>query len=287
MTTDSRPPAPWPLDNPASLRDAIIEHGTPASEAPDLAASLARLAAWQAPVPTHADTDCLLASLSAHLPAPRLAPLPAATQPLWWAHTVRSAQVILRQPRLIHRSVWIGSALAITLIGLYAAALHGRQGDNILGVCLPIVAAAGAAFLYGREADPALEVSLAVPTSSRFILLTRSLLLVGYDLALAVVATALVAAIHGEGLSALASLWLGPLALFSAGSLLVSLVFGPFVAVVGAAMLWLAQTLDLTVGGSVRLAADPLSQTTPLTLAAAVALLVLALFYLPHRERLA
>lgn len=282
MTTDPIPP--WPLESRESLREALLEQGTPPEEADELVPGLLRLAAWHAPTPAPAETSRLLASLSAHLPAAAQRVPAQRSWRLWFAHRT---QLIARQPRLIHRSVWFASTLAIVLIGLYAAARHGHDGARVLGVCLPIVAAAGAAFLYGHEADPALEVSLAAPTSSRFILFARIMLLVGYDLMLALGATALVAATHHEGWEALASLWLGPLTLFSAGSLLISLLFGPLVAAGSAAVLWLAQTLDVTTSGGVQLALDPFWQTTPLTLALAVVLLAIALLYLPRRERLA
>ncbi len=282
MTTDSTPP--WPLDRAESLREALSEQGMPPEEVDDLATTLLRLAAWQAPTPSLADTSRLQARLSASLPA--TAPVTSAKQP-WRVWVARFVRVGARQPWLIHRSVWIASTLAIALVALYAALLHGPEGSGVLGIGLPLVAAAGAAFLYGHEADAGLEVTLAAPTSSRMILLTRTGLLIGYDAVLALGATALVAATHGGGLTAVAGLWLGPMALFSTGSLLVSLVLGPLVAVSGAAALWLAQTLDVSTLGSVRLSVSPLWQTTPLTLTLAVVLLGLALLYLPHRERLA
>lgn len=275
---------PWPLDGAESLREALLEHGTAPDEADELAPALLRLAAWRAPTPAPTETSRLLASLSAQLPVVS-STLPARRS--WRAWTAQYARLIARQPRLIHRSIWIASTLAIALVALYAMALHGSGGGRVLGVCLPIVAAAGAAFLYGHEVDPGLEVSLAAPTSSRFILLARIGLLAGYDLALALAATGLVATTRGEGWEAIASLWLGPMALFSTGSLLISLLLGPLVAAGCAAMLWLAQTLDVTTSGGVRLTPDPLWHTTPLTLVLAVALLTLALLYLPRRERLA
>lgn len=284
MTGDPMHRSPRPVDTIESLREALAEHGTPPAEVDELAASLVRLTAWRAPTPASIETSRLLASLYVHLPDTTHG-MPARRS--WHAWVAQHARLIARQPRLIHRSVWIASTLAIALVGLYAAALHGPNGARALGVCLPTVAAAGAAFLYGHEADPALEVSLAAPASSRFILLARVVLLVGYDLALALGATALVAATHGQGWEAIAGLWLGPLALVSSGSLLVSLLLGPFIAAGGAAMLWLAQTLNLTASGGVQLALDPLWQTTPLTFLLAVVLLALALLYLPRRERLA
>lgn len=193
--------------------------------------------------------------------------------------------VLLRQPRLIHRGIWAASTIAMIFTTVYAAVLWTLHGPSVLAIFLPAIAAGGIAFLYGPEADPALEMTLTMPTSPRVTLLCRIVLLLGYDLVLAFGATVLVAILHGEAPAALITTWLGPLALLSAGSLLVSLVFGPIIAATGAFAVWLAQFFQLDATYAVRLTSAPFWQTNPLTLSLAAFLLILALFYAPKQGR--
>jgi hypothetical protein len=269
----------WPLDAPEHLAEALREQD-PASDAAALMPALLRLAEWQAPAPTAEDTRRLLAVLTPLLPTPQ--PAMASAAVTWKA----LLGIVARQPRLIHRGVWIASALAMASAAVYGAALHTGQGAQALGLFLPVIAAAGAAFLYGHEADPGLEIALATPTAGRLILASRLALLVGYDAALALGVTLIVAAAHGEAIGAVAALWMGPMALLSAGSLLVSLLLGPFVAAGAAFAVWFAQFTQLAHGLAPQLGAGPAWQTSPLTFAAAAIFLLAAFLYAPRRERL-
>jgi len=198
------------------------------------------------------------------------------------------AQMTLAQARLIHIGLWVASALCVACVTLYAA-LKYQGGLTTLAVALPMIAAAGAAFIYGREADPALEVALATPASPRAILLSRVGLVFGYDVALGLVATAIVALTHGENVASAIALWLGPSALLASGALLLSLLLGPLVSVVSAASIWLAQFVQLqNTGGAsdLHLTLDPLWGANWLTLALAAVLLLLAVIYAPRQERL-
>lgn len=205
------------------------------------------------------------------------APVIRAAAALW--------RMLLYQPRLIHRGIWVASTFAMIFTTIYAAALWTQQGPNMLAIFLPTIAAGGMAFLYGPEANPALELELATPTSPRLTLLCRVALLLGYDLALAFGATAIVAALHGQSPVELITTWLGPLALLSAGSLLISLICGPIIAATGAFAVWLAQFFQFDATYAVRLTSAPFWQTNPLTLSLAAFLLFLALFYAPKQGR--
>ncbi|HEX8037403.1 MAG TPA: anti-sigma factor [Ktedonobacterales bacterium] len=245
------------------------------------------------------------ATMPASSPSPAifmriLAEIDAAPAPVPFAHIAQhSAQpsiardalalwrLLLRQPRLIHRSIWIASTAAMIFTTIYAAALGTLHEPSILALFLPVISAGGMAFLYGPEANPALELELATPTSPRLTLLCRVALLLGYDLALAFAATAILAALHGQSPGALITTWLGPLALLSTGSLLTSLVCGPVIAATGAFAVWFAQFFQLDATYAVRLTSTPFWQTNPLTLALAAFLLFLALFYAPKQGRLA
>jgi hypothetical protein len=121
--------------------------------------------------------------------------------------------------------------------------------DLVLALVTPIVAAAGVAGTYRSGRDPAAEVVAATPTSGRLLLLVRIALVFGYDLALALIASAALAATGAAGtasLNTLVAAWLGPMALLSSVSLLIAVRFGPDVALGAAVGLWAVRVL---IGG--------------------------------------
>ena len=195
--------------------------------------------------------------------------------------------VSVAQARLLRPGVWIASVLGIVLAALYAALVPSVSAGNVLTFALPLIAATGMAFLYGPENDPALELALGTPTSARAVMLGRFLILFGYDAALALASTAVVAVWRGENVWLLVSLWLGPMALLSTVSLVLSLLVNPIVAGGIAAGLWFSRLLHLDGGASVRLTPDMLWHTSPQILAISLGLLLVALFYAPRQERLA
>jgi hypothetical protein len=275
MTT----PDQWPLDAPEHLAAALREHDLPPEEAGETADALLRLAAWRAPQPSPAHVDRVVASLAALMPAPRHRGAGLA------GRVARGWGIASRQVRLIHPAVWLGSALALAGVALYAAAAGSAAGARALAFAVPLVAAGGAAFLYGAEADPALEVALATPTSPRGILLSRVALVFGWDLLLALGASALVGAAHHTSIGSLAALWVGPAALLSSGSLLLSVLAGPLVAGGSTLAGWLAQAIQIGDNLHIRVALVPVWQTTPLTLSLAAILLLAAVCLAPRRER--
>jgi hypothetical protein len=108
------------------------------------------------------------------------------------------------------------------------------------------VAAAGVAGAYRSRHDAAAELVAATPTSGRFLLLVRLTLVFGYDLVLALAASAVLAATAADttspdittSLDMLIGAWLGPMALLSSLSLLIAVRFGPDVALGTAVGLW-------------------------------------------------
>ncbi len=109
--------------------------------------------------------------------------------------------VVTSQARLLRRSVWVASAAGIALATLLAASLSAELGrDGVLTIALPLIAAAGVAFLYGPENDPGLEITLATPTSARLVLLSRFGLLFAFDVALALLGTLAISLARGESL---------------------------------------------------------------------------------------
>lgn len=199
-------------------------------------------------------------------------------------HFVR---VLAAQARLMRAGVWVASALGIVLAALYAVLVPTVSAGNVLTFALPLIAASGMAFLYGPENDPSLELALGTPTSARAVLFGRFALLFGYDTALAVAATAVVAGSRGENIWVLASLWLGPMALLSTVSLALSLLVSPIVAGGMAAALWFSRLVHLDDGASLRLTPAMLWHTSPQILAISLGLLLVTLLYAPRLERLA
>jgi hypothetical protein len=197
-------------------------------------------------------------------------------------------QVVPAQARLLRRSVWIASGLAIALATLYALALQSRAGEqDVLALALPWIAATGIAFLYGPENDPGLELALATPTSARAVVAGRFALLFLYDALLALAGTVVLALVRGDGLWALTLVWLGPMALLSTVSLVLSVLLSPAVALGGAAALGFARTLRLDHGLTLRLSPEAFWHTTPQILAVSLVLLLIAVVYAPRHERLA
>ncbi|MGZ3585094.1 MAG: zf-HC2 domain-containing protein [Ktedonobacterales bacterium] len=197
------------------------------------------------------------------------------------------SRFLAAQGRLMRAGVWFASALGMVLAALYATLVPTVSAGNVLTFALPLIAASGMAFLYGPENDPSLELALGTPTSARVVLFGRFALLFGYDTALAVIATALVAVSRGENIWLLASLWFGPMALLSTVSLALSLLVNPIVAGGVATALWFSRLVHLDDGASLRLTPAMLWHTSPQILAISLGLLLVTLLYAPRLERLA
>jgi putative zinc finger protein len=196
--------------------------------------------------------------------------------------------VVTAQARLLRRSVWVASALGIALASVLAASLSAELGrDGVLTIALPLIAAAGVAFLYGPENDPGLEITLATPTPARLVLLSRFALLFAFDVALALIGTLAISLARGESLWGLALAWLGPMTLLATISLALSLFTGPVVAALGAAVAWLASALRFDSGLTLRFPPEALARMTPGILALSVGALLLAVIAVSRREQFA
>lgn len=240
-----------------------LRHGVPAPPGPELVAGVLRRAALE--------------------PRPR----PAA-RPSWR----RAPLLLLAQTRLVGRSVWIASALVMAL-GALLTGVGGPAGPapTVLALVAPMVAAGGVAGLYSPARDPGYELVASTATPPRLILLARLTLVVGYDVVLALLASAALV-LSGQdtgGLLRLVDAWLGPLALLAALSLVLGVRFGPDVATAGALALWTLRLVDGSqLGAGIRAVTDPVAAlwtTRPLTLAIAAALCLCALVLADRAER--
>ncbi len=162
---------------------------------------------------------------------------------------VRFAGQLLRaELRLVRPSVWLASVLVMACAVVLVLASGSGAGATVLSLVAPLVAAAGVAGVYGPERDPAFEALAVTVTSPRLVLLARVTLVFAYDLALAVVASAVVRlAAPQVGLVELVSGWLGPMTLLSALSLLLAMWIGPNLSMAVAASLWVLRMLTIGV----------------------------------------
>jgi Putative zinc-finger len=174
-----------------------------------------------------------------------------------WTRRLRyAAALVVAEARLIRLAVPVASALVMALgvliVLAQAAADRPVPGAGVvLALVAPIVAAAGVAGTYRSGRDPAAELVAATPTAGRLLLLVRLALVFGYDLVLAVAASAALTAAGAGGAAAggpaslhgLIAAWFGPMALLSSVALLVAVRFGPDVALGAATGVWAVRVL--------------------------------------------
>lgn len=149
-------------------------------------------------------------------------------------------QLLLGQLPLVRPEIWVASALTVGLGCLVALLMAVPSSAGVpLAVLAPVVAAVGVSLVYGPENDASLEVALSTPTPPRLVLLARLVLVYGYDLALALVASGVVALARVEvGLWTVVELWIGPMFFLSSLALALSLFLGPTPAIIAAMTLW-------------------------------------------------
>jgi len=257
-------------------RAAVRAHltGCPACVA-DLAGWTAIAAAAGAPAdPPPAPAPVVRSALTRAALAPPTPPAPGRRTGFAW-------QLLCAEARLVHPSVWLASVLVMACA--FGLALVGGDGAGaaMLSLVSPLVAVAGIAGVYGPQRDPAFEALAATVTSPRLVLLARVTLVFGYDLALAVAASALVHLTEPRfGLVDVVGAWLGPMALLSASSLLLSMWTGVTAATTVAASLWALRVVTITVPelaqGWLAAAMRALWTTSPGTVAATLVLLTTA-----------
>ncbi len=202
------------------------------------------------------------------------------------------AGLILRsQLRLVHPATWAASALVIALGALVTLILYrpAQTGAELpLVIVAPLVAACGVAFLYGLDADPALELQLATPVSPRVILLARLALLFGFNLLITLACSVLLAITQaGISLAPLIAAWLAPMTFLSALAFLLSVIFFDSLAsVLISLLLWIVTAARHFVSLDPFFLPDVLqSSFQPALLIAAPLLVVLALWLAEREER--
>jgi hypothetical protein len=181
---------------------------------------------------------------NAALPAPPPALAPAAlararSRPA--GVLARAWALLYAQSLLLRREMRLASALVMAL-GYVAAVLMGERAGSVVEAVAPLVAAGSLSAIYGAGNDPGLELALATPTSPRQVLLSRLVVVFGYDLLLALAATVgLVAVVPLDWLGAIILRWLAPMTFLSALALVLSMCVGTGNAITVAFALWLAR----------------------------------------------
>ncbi|HUZ01556.1 MAG TPA: hypothetical protein VMU89_14505 [Thermomicrobiaceae bacterium] len=234
-----------PLDTPEGLAAALREQDLAEGEIRELAPVLARLAAWEAPIPAPADTAQLVSRLAPLLPAPSPIRAVARARPRGVGPRLRAefGRVVL-QATLFRPWFWLSSA-AIVALGLGLLSATGVNRPLLLELLGPAlsylaVAAAGRAAPVGT-----LELELACPVSATQLTLTRLLIVLSYDVALGL----LLSLAPGGGMLSLTLHWLAPLLLVSGVALLLSGRLGVHLAVGVATFGWVAGTVLMGSAG--------------------------------------
>lgn len=204
------------------------------------------------------------------------------------------AWLLLRsQARFVHPAAWLGSGLVIALGALVTLIFSGSTQTDAglpLVVVAPIVAACGVAFLYGVDADPALELQMATPVSPRLILLARLALLFGFNLTITLVCSVLLALMRAQiSLLPLVAAWLAPMTFLSALAFLLSvLFFDSLASVFVSLLLWIGTTVRHFVDfGTVSLYVPDLlrGDLRPVLWIIAPVLVLIALWIVEREER--
>jgi hypothetical protein len=204
------------------LRVLTAEDTDSPEEAEALLQVVTQLRSWKAPEATPSMTAHLLEAL-----------LPEVTPPLTtnvrrfaagWPLLLMRAQL-----RVVHREIWAASALVMTLGIVVTLATYqpGSAALTPLAIFAPLVAAVGVAFLYDTDVEAMFEIENSTPASARMLLLARLTLVFGFDLALGLAGSVLLAVLNTDVLLwPLVVSWLAPMAFLSAGSFFLSIMLG-------------------------------------------------------------
>ncbi len=204
------------------------------------------------------------------------------------------------QARLIRRDLFWGPLFIVPLVVAVVYLPQPRpQMPGSAALLAALLTALGMAFLYGREVDPAREMTLVTPTSPRLILGVRCCLVFGYDLLLNCGLVLPFLTLHGVVTPAwfLAN-WLAPLCCLSAIALLLSILVNASTAVLVCTGLWALRMLNsvqtILFGGPQPLPEAPGLQQYehfwhqgPLLFVLAALAVLLAFLVLERKERFA
>ncbi|HET8911951.1 MAG TPA: zf-HC2 domain-containing protein, partial [Ktedonobacteraceae bacterium] len=159
------------------------------------------------------------------------------------------ARIFKMQISIVPRSVWWASALVIlggwllSVVSNWAIPGAAVGAASVLNLFSTISAGVGVAMLYGEEHDPTYELTISTPTSIRYVLFSRFLLVLGYNALLSLISSIGIVGLLGGNLWTVVSLWLGPMLLVASFAMLLAILIGSGIALLGSILLEASQTL--------------------------------------------
>lgn len=229
--------------NEPELRARLQEDGATEAETAALLPLLRQLTQPPAP-PTPNATEALLTRLLPELPAPQVAPT--------WRDAIGQSWLwllLVAQARVVRRELWAASLLVMTLgVALSVVWQGGGAAAGLpLALLAPVVAAVGIATLYS-PAESVWELEMTTAVSPRLLLLTRLLLVFGFNLLLAILSSvALALLLPTANLWPLIATWLAPMTFLAALAFLITVLTGASeMGMLFSLSLWALQTIRLT-----------------------------------------
>ncbi|MBE1491367.1 anti-sigma factor family protein [Plantactinospora soyae] len=174
------------------------------------------------------------------------------------AAPARAVRILTHQRRLIDRRIWPVAGVVLGVGTGFAAWVPPGSSGSVLAIVMPLVAALGLAAACGSGADPAGELIAASPTGVRAVLLARLTVVLGTIFATASVASLGLAWFDTGGPLGLFAAWLGPMALLSAVSFALSVLWRPAIGIGVVTTLWALRMLAGSGSGAVDGAMDQL-----------------------------
>src|SRR5258708_1336807 len=155
-------------------------------------------------------------------------------------------QHLTAQCRLIRRDLlWMPLLILPLAAFLAGSSMRAQERASMLAFVAAFITALCMAFLYGREADPAREITLVTTTSPRLILCMRCCMIFGYDLLINLIGVLPFLLLHSTVTPAwFLTNWLAPLCCLAAISLLLSVLLHPAVAIVLCSLLWILRAMS-------------------------------------------
>ncbi|AVT35830.1 anti-sigma factor [Plantactinospora sp. BB1] len=274
----------------ADRADQVARH---VAQCPGCAAELAawrrvadavgdRVAAVAAPPARLRDT--LLSRIASARPAVDASAVPRYAAPLGGAAARRAARILAAQRRLVDRRIWLVAAVVLAVGTGVAGWAPPGISEQVLAIVVPLVAALGVAGACGSGADPAGELVAASLTGVRAVLLARLTLVLGAIFGASSLASLGLVWVDAGAPPALFAAWLGPMALLSAVSFALSVLWRPAVGIGVAMGLWVLRLLagSSALDGTVDRLVEPLWRTSGPQLLVAALLIAGTVVLLPH-----
>lgn len=271
-------------DEQRRLRALLAEDAETPEETEALLETVRFIRRWDAPSPTREETARLVEKLLPEVPQPER----RRSVGQWWPLLILRAEA-----RIIRREIWLASALVMALGVVVTLGISSTSAAAPLTILAPVVAAVGMALLYDSDMEQVLELADSTPVSARLLLLARLTLVFGFNLALGLAGSVVLALLRADMLLwPLVMSWLAPMAFLSALAFMLSVVTGDAVAgAVFSLTIWgmhvfvraMPASGDLTWILSLPGLADP--STRPFLFAAALLLVMAALWLAGDTER--